>query len=335
MENKVDDKLAIIVCGSNGAGKSTFIKGVLLDKFHQTNTDILYINADDWQKKEFGRFENDTDDHARQAQQWANSERERCLSEGVSFITETVFSHPSKIDLLKEAKEKGFKVELYHIHVDSADKAIDRIKDRVKSGGHHVNDDKVRARYARLTAIVSEASQYAEHTFVIDNSDSRLSHRFVLKLTQGKLEKIYCPPPAWVVTGYAQQLQEFQPRLEAGYRSMRAVANSSGVVLQQKTGDAWQDVERMPAEGMKAGVYPLGAAKLAAADQSYEGEVVYKDNASIFQQTKQGLVRHQNTEQLAGQVRIGQRYTIGNGQAKAASLTASRSMKQTHGRRLR
>ena len=210
MENKVvDDKLAIIVCGSNGAGKSTFIKGVLLDKFHQANTDILYINADDWQKKEFGRFENDTDDHARQAQQWANSERERCLSEGVSFITETVFSHPSKIDLLKEAKEKGFKVELYHIHVDSADKAIDRIKDRVKSGGHHVNDDKVRARYARLTAIVSEASQYAEHTFVIDNSDSRLSHRFVLKLTQGKLEKIYCPPPAWVVTGYAQQLQEF------------------------------------------------------------------------------------------------------------------------------
>ena len=328
MENKVDDKLAIIVCGSNGAGKSTFIKGVLLDKFHQANTDILYINADDWQKKEFGRFENDTDDHARQAQQWANSERERCLSEGVSFITETVFSHPSKIDLLKEAKEKGFKVELYHIHVDSADKAIDRIKDRVKSGGHHVNDDKVRARYARLTAIVSEASQYAEHTFVIDNSDSRLSHRFVLKLTQGKLEKIYCPPPAWVVTGYAQQLQEFQPRLEAGYRSMRAVANSTGVVLQQKTGDAWQDVEQMPAEGMKAGVYPLGTAKPAAADQPYEGEIVYKDNVSIFQQTKQGLVRYQNTEQLAGQVRLGQHCVIGNGRVMEQSVSRRHAAKR-------
>ena len=329
MENsKENDKLAIVVCGSNGAGKSTFIKGVLLDKFHQANTNIIYINADDWQKKEFGRFENDTDDHARQAQQWANSERDRCLSEGVSFITETVFSHPSKIELLKEAKDRGFKVELYHIHVDSADTAIDRIKDRVKSGGHHVNDDKVRARYARLTAIVSEASQYADHTFVIDNSDSHLSHRFVLKLTRGELEKIYCPPPAWVITGYAQQLQEFQPRLEAGYRSMRAVANSTGVVLQQKTGDAWQDVERMPAEGMKAGVYPLGAAKPAAADQSYEGEVVYKDNASIFQQTKQGLVRHQNTEQLAGQVRLGQHCVIGNGRVMEQSVSRRHAAKR-------
>ncbi|WP_392423475.1 KfrB domain-containing protein [Eikenella halliae] len=152
---------------------------------------------------------------------------------------------------------------------------------------------------------------------------------------QGSLEELNQYYPKIDLSSVFRRIAAEQTiRHELDYSQMRAVVNSTGVVLQQKTGDAWQDVERMPAEGMKAGVYPLGAAKPAAADQSYEGEVVYKDNASIFQQTKQGLVRHQNTEQLAGQVRIGQRYAIGNGQAKAASLTASRSMKQTHGRRL-
>ena len=153
---------------------------------------------------------------------------------------------------------------------------------------------------------------------------------------QGSLEELNQYYPKIDLPSVFRQIAvERAIRQELDYSQMRAVVNSTGVVLQQKTGDAWQDVEQMPAEGMKAGVYPLGTAKPAAADQSYEGEVVYKDNASIFQKTKQGLVRHQNTEQLAGQVRVGQRYSIGKGQAKAASLTASRSMKQTHSRRLR
>lgn len=320
------DKVAIIVCGSNGAGKSTLIKGTILPQTQ--GTDIVYINADDWQKKEFGQFKNDTDDHAKLAQQWANSERERCLSEGISFITETVFSHPSKIDLLKEAKAKGFRIELYHVHVDSAEKALDRIKTRVQMGGHDVDAEKVKARYKRLTAIITEASQYADKTFVIDNSNDQMPHRAVLKLVNGNVDKIYCPPPAWVAVGYEQQIQEFQPRLEAGYRSMRAVVNSTGVVLQQKTGDAWQDVERMPAEGMKAGVYPLGTARSAIAGQSYEGEVVYRDNASIFQKTKQGLVRHQNTEQLAAQVCLGQHCVIGNGRVMEQSASRRHTVKR-------
>lgn len=123
---------------------------------------------------------------------------------------------------------------------------------------------------------------------------------------------------------------------EKEYVQQRVVVNSKSVVLEAKLASGiWTKLKIIPVQGMKGGVYPLGTAKPAAADQSYEGEIVYKDNASIFQQTKQGLVRHQNTEQLAGQVRIGQHYAIGNGQAKAASLTASRSMKQTHSRRLR
>lgn len=153
---------------------------------------------------------------------------------------------------------------------------------------------------------------------------------------QGSLEELNQYYPKIDLSSVFRQIAvERAIRQELDYSQVRAVVNSSGVVLQRKSGDAWQDVERMPAEGMKAGIYPLGTAKPAAAGQSYEGEIIYKDNASIFQKTKQGLIRHQNTEQLAVQVRVGQRYSIGKGQAKAASQTVSRSMKQTHSRWIR
>ncbi|MEF9968575.1 MAG: hypothetical protein RR766_08680, partial [Longicatena sp.] len=44
-----NEKLAVVVAGGNGAGKSTFINHQLLPLYKTTG--INYINADDWQKK--------------------------------------------------------------------------------------------------------------------------------------------------------------------------------------------------------------------------------------------------------------------------------------------
>ena len=55
------DKIAVLVCGINGAGKSTYIQSALIPHLQQGNHDFLYINADDWQKEQFGSFQNATD----------------------------------------------------------------------------------------------------------------------------------------------------------------------------------------------------------------------------------------------------------------------------------
>ena len=53
------------------------------------------------------------------AQEMANNKRDKCLDERLSFTFETVMSHPSKIEILKQAKANGFIVMILRLHVRS------------------------------------------------------------------------------------------------------------------------------------------------------------------------------------------------------------------------
>lgn len=204
------DKIAVLVCGINGAGKSTYIQSALIPHLQQGNHDFLYINADDWQKEQFGSFQNATDTHAKAAQTWANEQREKCLDEGKSFVTETVFSHPSKLELIADAQKQDFYVSVFHIHLDSADKAINRIDNRVKEGGHAVAEDKVRARYDRLLDIVSKAAEKADHAVLIDNSSTKQCHQPILEMENGKISRVFNPLPKWVQEGYKTSVEAWK-----------------------------------------------------------------------------------------------------------------------------
>lgn len=199
-------KFAVIVAGGNGSGKTKLIKDQILPRFDSVGFDIAFINADIWQKEKFGTFTEDIE-HAKAAAQWAEKERQKFINEGKSFIAETVFSHPSKIDLIKEAKNKGFFVSLYHIHLDSPDLAIERIQNRVLLGGHSVDDEKVRNRYKRVIPLIAEASKYADQTFVFDNSVRNEPHSLVMDLSFGRIDEIYRDLPEWVTFGYDKQLK--------------------------------------------------------------------------------------------------------------------------------
>ena len=46
-----------------------------------------------------------------------NAERERRMQERTSFATETVFSHDSKVTLLRDAQQAGYRVTLHIVLV--------------------------------------------------------------------------------------------------------------------------------------------------------------------------------------------------------------------------
>lgn len=73
--------------------------------------------------------------------------RNECLRLGISFSYESVMSHPSKIEELKEASEAGFRTYLYYICTDSPLVNIERVKLRVQKGGHDVPEQKIKSRY--------------------------------------------------------------------------------------------------------------------------------------------------------------------------------------------
>jgi predicted ABC-type ATPase len=105
------------------------------------------------------------------AQILADYLRKKLVAAKRKFSFETVFSHESKLDIMKIAAEAGYKVYLYFVSTESADVNKYRVGVRVKEGGHNVPQDKIFSRYTRSLEFLHEAAQLTYQTFFFDNSN--------------------------------------------------------------------------------------------------------------------------------------------------------------------
>jgi predicted ABC-type ATPase len=165
-----------LVVGSNGAGKSTFIELTLAPLLPGSPV----VNADEIAKH---RWPGAAVEHAYEAARIAADTRAKLIELGESFIAETVFSHPSKLDLLDAAQAAGYTVAL-HVVLIPEELAVERVRYRVRAGGHRVPEDKIRQRYRRLWDIVAVAATRAETASFYDNS-ARHGPRIVARLNAG------------------------------------------------------------------------------------------------------------------------------------------------------
>jgi predicted ABC-type ATPase len=176
-----------LVVGPNGAGKSTFVELVLAP--HRPG--VTFVNADVIAAQ---RWPADPAAHGYDAARIAGQTRSRLIELREPFITETVFSHPSKLDLIDDALTAGYTIAL-HVLLVPADLAVHRVAYRVASGGHPVPEDKIRQRYERLWPLVAAAIGSADVARVWDNS-SRDGPTEVALLARG-IPIGSCRWPAW------------------------------------------------------------------------------------------------------------------------------------------
>ncbi|HKC27926.1 MAG TPA: zeta toxin family protein, partial [Jatrophihabitans sp.] len=115
------------------------------------------------------RWPDDSAAHAYDAAQIASDTRTALITARRPFIAETVFSHPSKLDIIDQAHAAGFTVFL-HVMLVPEELAVSRVRYRVHAGGHTVPEDKIRARYQRLWPFVVTAMSRADVATVYDNS---------------------------------------------------------------------------------------------------------------------------------------------------------------------
>lgn len=184
-----DPALHLIV-GPNGAGRSTFFARVVgpATGLDFVNADV--IAADRWPGAEV--------EHAYAAARLAAAERDRLIDARCSFVAETVFSHRSKVDLLRRAERASFRVAL-HVVLIPEELAVARVVSRVAHGGHHVPENKVRERFARLWDHVVEAIEIVDGASVYDNSRAADPFRLVASYRRGRT--IGNPDwPAWTPT---------------------------------------------------------------------------------------------------------------------------------------
>ena len=123
-----------------------------------------------------------------------------------SFVTESVFSHPSKLELIKEAKEIGYRVMVLHVSVEASDLSVARVAERVKEGGHDVPEKKIRERFKRNGALIRQAVMLSDVAHIYDNSKLNLPLVRVMSFTEGKLSFVVEQLPQWALSIYEEDL---------------------------------------------------------------------------------------------------------------------------------
>jgi len=149
----------------------------------------------------------------RLAQIIADYLRKKLLKEEKRFSFETVFSHVSKLDIMRAAKEQGYKVYLYFVSTESPEINIARVASRKAQGGHDVPTHLIVSRYYRSLDFLFDACQVAYQVFFFDNSiegeDSVMFAHFKLQKGKKKWDIIDKKNvPEWFRTYYSDKVKK-------------------------------------------------------------------------------------------------------------------------------
>ncbi len=128
----------IIIAGANGSGKTTFSKQILAE------TGFEFLNADEIEKElAISKL---------QAGKVFFNRLETFLSYQTSFVLESTLSGNYLVKALEKAKQQGYVIRIVYVFLENPNDCIQRIKLRVKLGGHFVPDEDVIRRYYRSKA---------------------------------------------------------------------------------------------------------------------------------------------------------------------------------------
>ncbi|HZJ05882.1 MAG TPA: AAA family ATPase [Nocardioidaceae bacterium] len=178
-----------LVVGPNGAGKTTFVRKTLMPVLPPG---AVFVNADEIARR---RWPEDPEGNSYEAAKVAEATRAALIEVGQPFIAETVFSHPSKLELIDTAHAAVYTVFL-HVLLVPEDLSVARVAYRVAAGGHSVPEEKIRQRHRRLWRLVAVAMARADAATVYDNASNE-GPRIAAQVAGGVAVGVASWPP-WV-----------------------------------------------------------------------------------------------------------------------------------------
>lgn len=179
-------KRYILFAGCNGVGKSTL---------YQTNDmfrEMPRVNMDEI-VRDFGSWKNETDTF--KAGKIAVRKIKECFSSGVSFNQEATLCGQSVWKNIQQARQLGYKIEMYYVGVQSVEIAKERIRIRVSRGGHGIPDADVERRFVESINNLKKAVELCDIVEVFDNTESFIR---VARYEQGQCVLKHVNAPNWV-----------------------------------------------------------------------------------------------------------------------------------------
>ncbi len=132
----------ILIAGANGAGKSTLAPFLLRDTFGITE----YVNADTIAQ---GLSAFAPENSALEAGRIMLQRLKELSAKQKDFAFETTLSTRFYSRWLKELQLKDYRFHLIFLWLKNAELAIERVRERVRIGGHNVPEDIIKRRYAK------------------------------------------------------------------------------------------------------------------------------------------------------------------------------------------
>jgi predicted ABC-type ATPase len=157
------------VAGPNGSGKSSTYQGFDVEASARSvwiiNPDLLTARLQEVESLPL-------DVANLQAVQRIEAWLEASIRAHQSVGVESVLSTDKYRRLVVAAKALRFRIRLTYVILDSPERSIERVRMRVKKGGHAVPEDKIVERYTRSLDQMPWFMDEADEAWVLDNSDA-------------------------------------------------------------------------------------------------------------------------------------------------------------------
>ena len=117
------------------------------------------------------------------------------LSKNESFAVETTMAGKNYLQMMLDARNRGFETALVYIGTENVEINLARIRNRVLAGGHDVPEEDVRRRYLRTLDNLPIAIKRADHSILFDNSTEDGYRLIAILSTTGN--QWFGPKPHW------------------------------------------------------------------------------------------------------------------------------------------
>lgn len=156
--------LLYIIGGANGSGKTTSAL-TILPSLGVTE----YVNAD---AIAAGLSPLNPESMAVQAGRLMLERLKTLTNSGTDFAFETTLAARSFVPFLQQGKSRGYTLSLLYFWLRSPDLAVERVAQRVASGGHSIPEEVIRRRYERgRRNLIQLYLPLCDEWMILDNSE--------------------------------------------------------------------------------------------------------------------------------------------------------------------
>ena len=153
-----------VIAGINGAGKTTIATRLLPNFLNITE----FLNTDEIAK---GLSPFNPSGAQIAAGRIFLKRLEEMIKQKRSFAFETTLAGKGYLKTLKDCKARGYTIHILYVWITSPTLAIQRVKARVRQGGHFVESDIIKRRYGRgLANFIQLYFPLADEVLVYDNT---------------------------------------------------------------------------------------------------------------------------------------------------------------------